>query len=112
MLMTKIQCQLSSTMSPPSGGPIAAPTPPSAAHAPIAAERFSGGKVGSTSPSEVGVIAAAPIACTTRAATSSSALGASAHRAEPATKMTRPARNTRSRPARSPSLPNGTSSAA
>jgi hypothetical protein len=112
MLMTKIQCQLASTSSPPIGGPIAAPTPPSAAQAPIAAERCAGAKVGRTRPSDVGVIAAAPTACTTRAATSNSTVGASAQRAEPATKSARPARKTRSRPTRSPSLPNGTSNAA
>ena len=91
---------------------MAAPTPPSAAHAPMTAERRSGGKLGRTSPSDVGVIAAAPAAWTTRAATSSSADGASAHNADPRVKTASPARNTRSRPTRSPSLPSGTSSAA
>src|SRR4051794_24113460 len=110
--MTKIQCQLKLTSRPPSGGPMAAPTPPSAAHAPMTAERRSTGKRGRTSPSDVGVSAAAPAAWTTRAATSSSADGASAHSAEPRVKTASPARNTRSRPTRSPSLPNGTSSAA
>ena len=49
-LMTKIQCQLSSTSRPPSGGPIAAPTPPSAAHAPMTAERRSRREAGEDEP--------------------------------------------------------------
>jgi hypothetical protein len=91
---------------------MAAPTPPSAAQAPMTAERFSAGKLGRTSPSDVGVIAAAPTACRTRAATRSSALGAAAHRPDPTVNSASPPRKTRRRPARSPSLPNGTSSAA
>ena len=56
----KIQCQLMSVSNPPSGGPAAAPTAPSAAQPPIAAGRLAGGITGSMRPSDVGVTAAAP----------------------------------------------------
>ena len=60
------------------------------AHAPITVERFSGGNIGSTSPSEFGVSAAAPTPWSTRAATSASTDGASAHSAEPSVNRASP----------------------
>jgi hypothetical protein len=97
-LTMKISRQLTSTSSPPSGGATEAPTAPIPAHAPITVERFAGGNSGSTSPSEFGVSAAAPIPCSTRAATSVSSVGASAHRADPNVNSASPMTNTRRRP--------------
>ena len=111
-LTMKIQCQLTCVSRPPSGGPDAAPTAPRAAQAPIAAARRRGGIDGSSSPSEVGVTAAAPAPCRTRAAIRNPSDGDAAHSAEPVPNAASPAANTRRRPMTSPSLPNGTSSAA
>ena len=97
-LTMKISRQLTSTSSPPSGGAIEAPTAPIPAHAPITVERFSGGYSGSTSPSEFGVSAAAPIPCSTRAATSSSSVGATAHSADPSVNSASPMTNSSRRP--------------
>ena len=94
----KISRQLTSTSSPPSGGATEAPTAPIPAHAPITVERRSGGNIGSTSPSEFGVSAAAPTPWTTRAATSASTDGAIAHSPEPSVKRARPMTNSRRRP--------------
>ena len=98
MLTRKISRQLTSTSRPPSGGAIDAPTAPMPAHAPITVERFSGGNIGSTSPSEFGVSAAAPTPWTTRAATSASTDGAIAHSAEPSVNSASPITNSRRRP--------------
>ncbi len=98
MLTRKISRQLTSTSRPPSGGAIEAPTAPMPAHAPITVERFSGGHIGSTSPSEFGVSAAAPTPWTTRAATSASTDGAIAHSAEPSVNSASPMTNSRRRP--------------
>ena len=111
-LMMKIQCQLTSVSRPPSGGPDAAPTAPSPAQAPIAGARRRGGIDGSSSPSEVGVTAAAPAPCSTRAAIRNPSDGDTAQRKDPIPNAASPAANTRRRPTTSPSLPNGTSSAA
>src|SRR3954452_15501030 len=97
-LTRKIQRQLASTSRPPSGGASEAPTAPMAAHAPITGARRSGGNSGSTSPSEFGVSAAAPIPCSTRAPTSAPTEGATAHRAEPSVKSASPPTNIRRPP--------------
>ena len=99
-------CQLkASTRKPPMVGPLAADTAPTAPQMPIAAERFSTGNSGNTNASDAGVRIAPPIACTTRAATSTSAVGANAHKMEPSIKMESPVRNARLRPNASASLP-------
>jgi len=63
-------------------------------------------------PSDVGVTAAAPAHCRTRAAMRRPREGAAAHSADPTAKATRPAAKSRRRPITSPSLPAGTSTAA
>src|SRR5450755_3905041 len=100
------------TSSPPMGGPAAAATPPTAAQIPTAAPRFSGGNSGSSRPSEVGSMNAAPAACATRAPTSTATDGAAAHAAEARLNRPSPSRKPRLRPARSAHRPAGTSSAA
>ena len=82
-LTRKIRCQLASTSRPPMGGPAAAPTAPIEAQAPITRARRSGATMGSSRPSDVGVTAAAPTACRTRAATRASTVGATAQSSEP-----------------------------
>ncbi len=111
-LTMKIQCQLISVRAPPSAGPEAAPTAPIAAQPLITSGRRWGGKIGSTRPNDVGVTAAAPTACTARAAIRNPSDGAAAHSAEPAPNRSRPVTKTRLRPRMSPSLPAGTSRAA
>ena len=101
-----------SISSPPSDGPVAAATPPTAPHSAVADARRSGGNSGSSSPSEVGTSSAAPAACSTRAATSAHADQASPHSAEATMNSPSPTKNTRRRPSRSASRPAGTSSAA
>ncbi len=66
----------------------------------------------STSDSEAGIIAAAPIACRARAATSASGDGARPPSADAAVNSAIAARNTRRRPMRSASTPAGTRHAA
>ncbi len=71
-LTRKTQRQLSWTSRPPIGGPAAAATALTAAQPATATDRWCGLNSGSSSASEVGSISAAPIACTTRVATSAS----------------------------------------
>ena len=111
-LTTNTHRQPACTSSPPIGGPAAAATPPTAAQMPTAAARFSGGYSGSSRPSEVGNIAAAPTPCATRAATRTGTDGAAAHAAEASVNSPIPETNARLRPARSAHRPSGTSSAA
>jgi hypothetical protein len=101
-----------STRTPPSEGPVAAATAPVAAHSAVAVARFSAGNSGSISPSEVGTTIAAPTAWSTRAAITSSTLGATATSADAARNAQRPTKNIFRRPTRSATLPAGTSSAA
>ena len=81
-LTMKIQRQLQCTSTPPSSGPSAAANPPSAVQTRTAWARRSGGKLASSRPSEVGVISAAPTACSTRKPTSTAMLLAAPHAAE------------------------------
>ena len=111
-LTRKTQRQLACTSSPPTGGPKAAAAPPTADHRPMAAPLRAGPNAGSSSPSDVGSISAPPVACTTRAATSTPREGASAHRADDTVKMASPIRKARLRPARSAQRPAGTRAAA
>ena len=97
---------------PPSGGPDAAASAAAAPHVPTAAARRPTGYSGRISASETGTVTAAPAPCTTRAATSASQLGATAHAADAATNSAIPPRKTRLRPRRSARPPAGTSNAA
>jgi hypothetical protein len=76
------------------------------------ATRLSAGTAASSSPSEVGVSAAAPAAWSTRNATSHHSPGATAQAALATVNTPRPSVNIRLRPTLSASRPNGTSSAA
>ena len=96
----------SSTSTPPIGGPRPAATAAEAPHRPMAWARLSEGKAAMTSAREAGTSIAAPIACTTRAATSSSTEGAAPHRTEASVKIATPVTNERRRPTRSVSRPN------
>ncbi len=111
-LTRKTSRQLALTSRPPSGGPAAAATPPTAAQMPIAVGRRWGSNSGSSSASEVGIRNAAPIAWITRAATSVGAEGAAPQRSDPSAKTISPPMKARRRPKRSASAPAGTSSAA
>ena len=73
---------------------------------------MAGGNSGSISPSDVGTMIAAPIACSTRAAISSSTLGANAHSADARRNVHSPTKNIFRRPTMSATFPAGTSSAA
>jgi hypothetical protein len=79
------------TISPPSGGPSASPTPTIAPNAPIARPRSSGGKLEIRSAALFAVIIAAPRPCSARAAISHPTPGAAAHNAEATVNTTRPA---------------------
>ncbi len=111
-LAMNTQRQSASTSSPPRTGPSPAAIPPIEAQARMAPGRSAGGVASSSSAREVGISAAAPAACTTRAASSQPTAGASAHSAEATVKTASPARNTRRCPIRSASRPAATSSAA
>ena len=111
--MTKMARQSKRSIStPPPKGPIAAPTATAAAQVPSARPRWSRGNVATTMAKELGVMMAAPMPCTTRAAMSHPTSGAAAHAADPAANTPAPARNTRRAPSASVSRPAGTSSAA
>jgi hypothetical protein len=92
--------------SPPTTGPAARAMADTPDHSPMAWTRSRGsGKAAVSRASEPGSSAAAPTACRARAVTRAGRLGASPHRAEAAVNTTRPVRNTRRRPNRSPSDP-------
>ena len=105
-LSRKIQRHEAAPVShPPRNGPMAVVTPPSPAHAPMARARSAGWKAADSSARLPGVRSAPPTPWTSRAATSTSMLGAAAHTADAAANQTRPKQNTRRRPKRSPSAP-------
>jgi hypothetical protein len=106
------QRQLAVTSRPPNTGPAAAASPATADQIRTYASRFAAGIAPSSSPSEVGVSAAAPAACNTRNATSHHRPGAAAHATLASVNTSRPRENIRLRPILSASRPNGTSSAA
>jgi hypothetical protein len=93
-------------------GPTAPATAPTALQIATAAGIFDRGNVWSTSASDDGTSAAAPTACSIRAATRTPADGASPHSADAAVNTTTAPRNVRRRPIRSASLPAGINSAA
>jgi|GEM_PF-2990507 len=100
------------TRTPPSAGPVAAATAPVAPQMAVAVARCASGNSGSSRASDVGTTAAAPSACSTRAAISIPGFGASPHSAEASRNTTIPTRNNRRRPIRSASRPAGIRAAA
>ena len=77
MFTKKIQCQAPYvTRRPPSVGPTAAATEPSAPQMPMAAPRWRAGNAVNRMASEMGAMAAPPTACPTRKAMSQPMLGA------------------------------------
>jgi hypothetical protein len=91
---------------PPSTGPAASAIADTPDHRPIACTRSRGsGKAAARIARVLGSSAAPPTACSARPPTSAGRLGASPHSAELPVNTTRPARNTRRRPKRSPSEP-------
>lgn len=112
MFTRNTQRQDALTSRPPTTGPAAAARAPTAAHTRTARTRSSGGVAASSSPRLVGVSAAAPAACSTRAATSHHKPVPTAHAALAAVKIANPARKPALRPKRSANRPNGTSRAA
>jgi hypothetical protein len=101
-----------STSTPPSDGPTAAATAPADVQMAVAVARFAAGNSGSSRPREVGTRIAPPMACNTRAPTSTSGDVASPASIEAPTKEYIPMKNIRRRPTRSATRPAGTSSAA
>ncbi len=109
MLAAKVHRQpTDSTIAPPIAGPAAAATPPSPPVTPTAVARRSGPKASSIRASIAGPWKATPAACTTRAATKSSTVGARATRPEPSRNTANPVANIRARPYRSAAQPPGT----
>ena len=105
-LMRKIQRHDAwSTSSPPTSGPSAAAMPPSPDQAPMARLRSSARKAPWIIARLPGVSSAPPMPCSTRATTSTSAVGATPHSSEARANQTVPMMKTRRRPSRSPSEP-------
>ena len=75
-------------------------------------ERRSRGNSWSAMDSELGIIAALPMPCSTRAPMRTSTFGVMAHRIDPVVNRPRPPRNTRLPPMRSAARPAARSSAA
>ena len=78
-------------MSPPSGGPAVRPSATTVPTEPSARPRMPGGNAAVTMAGPIAIIALAPSAWTTRAATSPPRPPASPHSADPAVKTARPA---------------------
>ena len=111
-LMAKIQRhEAVSTSTPPPNGPMIAAMPAHAVQVPIAAPRSSGGKTEVMIESDAGTSSAPATPCSARAATSSSAVGANAHRTEVTPNPISPTVKIFRRPSRSPSEPPTSSSA-
>jgi hypothetical protein len=94
---------------PPTNGPIAEPTPPTAPNRPIPTERCSGGKALLTIDSPSANSIAEPTPCTARAAISCHSAWATPLAMEATPNRTSPASMTLRRPSRSPSRPTATS---
>ncbi len=90
---------------PPRNGPITVAIPAHAVHEPIAAPRSRGGKADTITASELGASSAPKIPCSTRPATSTSMLGASAHSSDATPNPATPIEKTRRSPSTSPSEP-------
>ena len=113
MFTRKIQCHEAHWVrAPPANGPMAAAPEITAPHTPNAAPRYLPRNTAFTVESVDGMIRAAPIACTARAAMSGPAASAIAARMLPPTKTTRPTWNRSFRPHLSASLPVDSKSAA
>ena len=94
-----------STSSPPTSGPSAAAIPPRPDQAPMARLRSSERNAPWIIARLPGVRSAPPMPCSTRAAISTSAFGASPHNRDARANQTVPMTKTRRRPRRSPSDP-------
>src|SRR4029079_3728498 len=105
--MKKIHSQpRPSVIGPPTSHAAVAPTPPIAAQMPSALLRSApSANVVATIDSAVGVMIAAAMPCTTRAATSASTDPASPHASEASANSAVPVMNTRRRPSRSAARP-------
>ena len=90
---------------PPTSGPTTAAMPDHASHDPTAAPRCSGGNAVTITANAHGVSSAPNTPWSTRPATSTSMLGASAHKIEDTPKPKTPIENTRRSPNTSPSDP-------
>jgi hypothetical protein len=112
MLMKKIHSQPGpSTSGPPISHAAVAPIPPSAPQIPSALVRSEPSvKVVAMIESAVGVMIAAPIPCTTRAARSAAGDQASPHTSDAAVKRRTPVMKRRRRPSRSAARPPSKSS--
>ena len=103
-LSQKIQChEMPSTMAPPTRGPRATASPPTAPQAPSATPRRSAGTAALSRVRVRGTTMAPPAPWRARAMMSVSMLVDIAASAEAAVKMARPMTNSRRRPKRSPS---------
>ena len=106
MLTRKIQLQSAcSTIQPPATGPIAMPSPDTAAQAPIAFARSCAGNVAVRIDSVEGMMNAPPTPISARLAISISAEPAMADSSEPRPKTASPNESALRRPKRSPSAP-------
>ena len=101
-----------SVSTPPASGPMAVAPPSVAPKAPSARARAAPENSARSSGVAVANSTAPPTPCSARNNSSASAVQASAHASDPAVKMTRPARNSRRRPSRSPRVAAGSSSTA
>ena len=101
-----------SISAPPSDGPTPEATAAVAVQIATAVARRAGGNSGSSSASDAGTTPAAPTACSTRAATSSSGEPATAHQADATVNSASAPAYMRRRPTRSAMRPATTSSAA
>ena len=112
-LMKKMDRQPSVSVStPPASGPMAVAPPIVAPKTPSARARAAPENSARSSGVPVANSTAPPTPCSARNNSSASAVGASAHASDPAVKMTRPTRNSRRRPSRSPMVAAGSSSTA
>ena len=103
-LIQKIHCQESpSTTAPPTRGPTATASPPSAPQMPRATLRRAAGTPAERRVKESGTMSAPPAPWRARAATRTSMLGARAAAADEAVNSASPTMNIRRRPKRSPS---------
>lgn len=94
-----------STSRPPSTGPTASASAETPAQTPMAVPSSFRGNAATMIDSVSGFISAPPTPCPARNAISQSTLGASAQATDMPVKISRPTRNMRLRPRRSPSLP-------
>ena len=101
-----------SVSTPPASGPMALAAPIVAPKTPRARARAGPENSARSSGVAVANSTAPPAPCSARNNSSARAVQASAHASDPAVKMTRPARNSRRRPSRSPRVAAGSSSTA